>query len=293
MPEGEKETIIIANREVTKLKQQITFMIKDGNQFPALTEIQRLLGMADPSGSGIFKDLARAQARVKIEEVTRIMAEMEATCSNLAATVVSLGEGLNEQSDLDAAVAEIRSTEDQYGSKARVALVHVAEAAGGGPPAVPPPPPPALPRPEVNRFMKISATAEPTNLPRDVTPGPPTSGEKLRQLRVYLGTAWQDVIETMDFEKASFEEIIQTLTDEISITFPVVRQRIELFSISDQMSTEGPWEFWRRVVLKCKNGAIGSREAGLDLNYDQFLITLFLKGLREADREKIQAKYMN
>ena len=128
------------------------------------------LGMADPSGSGIFKDLARAQARVKIDEVTRIMAEMEATCSNLAATVVSLGEGLNEQSDLDAAVAEIRSTENQYVSKARVALVHLAKAAGGGPPAVPPPPPPALPRPEVNRFMKISATAEPTNLPRDVTP---------------------------------------------------------------------------------------------------------------------------
>ena len=78
VPEGEKETIIAANREVSKLKQQITFLIKDGNQFPALTEIQRLLTMADPSG--VFKDLARAQAHVKIEEVTRIMAEMEATC---------------------------------------------------------------------------------------------------------------------------------------------------------------------------------------------------------------------
>ena len=47
------------------------------------------------------------------------------------------------------------------------------------------------------------------------------------------------------------------------------------------------------MVLKCKNGAVGSREGGLDLTYDQFLITLFLKGLREADREKIQSKYMN
>ena len=45
--------------------------------------------------------------------------------------------------------------------------------------------------------------------------------------------------------------------------------------------------------MKCKNGAIGSRVAGLNLTYDQFLITLFLKGLREADREKIQNKYMN
>ena len=47
------------------------------------------------------------------------------------------------------------------------------------------------------------------------------------------------------------------------------------------------------MVSKCKNGAIGSRETGLDLTYDQFVISLFLKGLRESDREKIQSKYMN
>ena len=97
----------------------------------------------------------------------------------------------------------------------------------------------------------------------------------------------------MDFENATFDEVVKLLSDEISITYPVVRRRIELFSIPDQMHAEGPWEFWRRVVAKCKNGAIGSREAGLDLSYDQFLITLFLKGLRESDREKIQSKYMN
>ena len=72
-----------------------------------------------------------------------------------------------------------------------------------------------------------------------------------------------------------------------------MRRRIELFSIPDQLHAEGPWEYWRRVVAKCKNGAIGSRETGLSLTYDQFLITLFLKGLKESDREKIQSKYMN
>ena len=169
-------------------------------------------------------------------------------------------EGLNDPEDLDTAVAQIKATEDQYVGKARVALIHLAEAAGGGRPPAMVAPPPALPRPEVNRFTKIIATAEPSNLPRDVSPtdfqlwlmkfntfsqaswipGPPTSGEKLRQLRVYLGTAWQDVLETVDLDHATFEEIINTLTDEISITFPVVRRRIELFSIPDQMSTEGP-----------------------------------------------------
>ena len=167
---------------------------------------------------------------------------------------------VNDPEDLDTAVAQIKATEDQYVGKARVALIHLAEAAGGGRPPAMVAPPPALPRPEVNRFTKIIATAEPSNLPRDVSPtdfqlwlmkfntfsqaswipGPPTSGEKLRQLRVYLGTAWQDVLETVDLDHATFEEIINTLTDEISITFPVVRRRIELFSIPDQMSTEGP-----------------------------------------------------
>ena len=242
------------------------------------------------------------------------MSEFEAACSNLAATVMSLGEDLNDEADLENAVSEITSTEDTYVKKARAALCALAEAVGGVTPAYPPPPTTPVPRqPETNKFMKISATAEPSSLPRDVTPsdfqlwllkfetfsnaswipGPPTSGEKLRQLRVYLGTAWQDVSEHINFETATFDEVVQYLTDEISITYPVVRRRIELFSIPDQMHTEGPWEFWRRVVTKCKNGAIGSREAGLSLTYDQFLITLFLKGLKESDREKIQSKYMN
>ena len=124
-------------------------------------------------------------------------------------------------------------------------------------------------------------------------PGPPTSGEKLRQLRVYLGTQWQDVLETVDMDSSSYEDIIKLLTDEISITFPVVRRRIELFAIQDQTATEGPWEFWRRVVNKCKHAAIGSRETGLDLTYDQLLIALFLKGLKEEEREKINSKFLN
>ena len=44
------------------------------------------------------------------------------------------------------------------------------------------------------------------------------------------------------------------------------------------------------MVSKCKNGEIDSRETGLALTYDQFIITLFLKGLKEGDREKIHNK---
>merc|ERR1712081_148827 len=122
----------------------------------------------------------------------------------------TLGERLNDDADLEAVVGDIQSTEETYVKKARAALCSLAEASGGEPPAVPLPPPPVPRPPEANKFTKISATAEPSNLPRDVTPsdfhltllkfdtfssaswipGPPTSGEKLRQLRVYLGTAW-------------------------------------------------------------------------------------------------------
>ena len=213
---------------------------------------------------------------------------------------MALGEGLNDDTDLEAVVADIQATEEAYVKKANTALCSLAAASGGGPPTVPPPLPPVPRQPETNKFMKISATAEPSNLPRDVTPsdfqlwllrfntfssaswipGPPTSGEKLRQLRVYLGTAWQDVTEGINFDTSTFDEVIKTLTDEISIHYPIVRRRIELFSIPDQMSAEGPWEYWRQVVTKCKNGAVGSRETGLSLSYDQLLITLFLKGLR-------------
>ena len=87
----------------------------------------------------------------------------------------------------------------------------------------------------------------------------------------------------VNWESATFDEVVETLQYEIALHYPIVRRRIELFSIPDQLSSEGQWEFWRRVVSKCKEGAIGSRTMGLELNYDQFLITLFLKGLKESD----------
>ena len=53
LPEGEKDAILVANWEVLRLQNKITFNIKDGNQFPALVEIQRLKNLEDPTGSGI------------------------------------------------------------------------------------------------------------------------------------------------------------------------------------------------------------------------------------------------
>ena len=110
------------------------------------------------------------------------------------------GECVNPRETLEAVVNDIKATEAVYVGKARVALVHLAEATEGSPappPAVAAPPPGFTPRPEVNRYIKISATAEPSSLPRDVSPsdfhmwlmkfttysnaswvpGPPTSGE--------------------------------------------------------------------------------------------------------------------
>ena len=74
VPAGEEETISIANREVTRLKQQITYLVKDGLSFPALQEIERLQTLPDPNG--VFKDLARAQAWVRVDEITKITAEL-------------------------------------------------------------------------------------------------------------------------------------------------------------------------------------------------------------------------
>ena len=47
------------------------------------------------------------------------------------------------------------------------------------------------------------------------------------------------------------------------------------------------------MVSKCKEGAIGSRTTGLELTYDQFLITLYLKGLREVDLDRIHQRFMS
>ena len=124
-------------------------------------------------------------------------------------------------------------------------------------------------------------------------PGPPISGEKLRQLMVYLGVPWSDLMGPKEWEEATFESVLVALEREISIKFPIVRRQIELLSLPDQAASEGPWEYWRKVVHRCSEGSIGSRTTGLDLNYDQFCMTLFLKGLRESDRMKIHQNFLN
>ena len=104
---------------------------------------------------------------------------------------------------------------------------------------------------------------------------------------------WQDLTDQVDWESTTFDEVIQKIKEEIFVHYPVVRRRIELFSLPDQLSSEGPREFWRRVVARCKERAVGSRTTGLDLTSDQFLITLYLKGLREGDRERIHQRFMS
>ena len=55
LPEGDKDAIIMLNKEVVKLQTKITLHIKDGDQFPALVEINRLKNLEDPTGSGVYK----------------------------------------------------------------------------------------------------------------------------------------------------------------------------------------------------------------------------------------------
>merc|ERR1711867_319058 len=131
LPEGDKDAIILLNKEMVKLQTKITLHIKDGDNFPALVEINRLKNLEDPAGSGVYKGLARSQALVKLDEVSRLISDMETSCSNLAAEVSLAGEGLNPKETLEAVVNDIKDTEAGYVGKARVALVHLAEATEG------------------------------------------------------------------------------------------------------------------------------------------------------------------
>ena len=87
-----------------------------------------------------------------------------------------------------------------------------------------------------------------------------------------------------------FDSVVEALCKEISIKYQVLCRRIELFSIPDQLSSEGLWEYYRRVTSRCKEEAIGSRTTGLELNYDQFVVTLFLNGLKESTMTRPSSK---
>ena len=158
VPEGEETVIAAANRATKTVKQKISILVSDGSSFPALTEINKLLALPDPNR--VFKDLARSTAKVKVSELTDLLAELESSCANLATLILSLGEGINNKETLDDVVNDINTSCETYAGKARTALQALATASGAPPPA------PAPSRPEYNKFSKIIATAEPSQLPR-------------------------------------------------------------------------------------------------------------------------------
>ena len=160
VPEGEENVIAAANRAMKTVKQKISILVSDGTSFPALTEINRLSALPDPNG--VFKDFARATAKAKVSELTDLLTELESSCANLAALILTPGEGLNNKETLDEVVNDINTSCETYSGNARTALQALATASGAPPPA------PAPSRPESNKFSKISATAEPSQLPRDI-----------------------------------------------------------------------------------------------------------------------------
>ena len=162
VPQGKEPSIANANSKAVTLKKKISLLVKDGTTFPALVEIKRLLALPNPMG--IYKELARATAKAKISELSDFLVELENACAHLATLVLSLGEGLNEKEALDAGVEEVNFSYETYAALIRTALCALAPASG-----TPPPTPATAPRAELNKFMKISSTAEPSHLPHDIS----------------------------------------------------------------------------------------------------------------------------
>ena len=157
----------------------------------------------EPNSLGVYKDCARVMAKAKITEIQELLHELDKAGMELSAFTLSLGDGLNSKEALDAAVEEVTTSCDQYSALGKLVISALAPFSGGTS-SLPPIATTSSPRAEVNKFSKISSTAEPTHLPLDVAPsdfnqwmvkfetysaaswipGPPTSGEKLRQLKV-------------------------------------------------------------------------------------------------------------
>ena len=208
---GKEQELKEAGNRVKSVKTKITVLIEDGSEFQALKEIKTNMEVTDPASSAVFKEYARATAMAKVAEVQGLMGELESACNNMKAVTISLGTDHNSKELIDSAIANIEASYANYktagttGIKSLAAYTSLVSTTTSTTPAS------TTSRVE-NKFSKISHTAEPCALPRDVSPsdfkiwmrkfntfsgaswipGPPTSGEELRQLMVYLGVPWSD-----------------------------------------------------------------------------------------------------
>ena len=105
VPEDQQSTLAAANRDSMTLKQKLHFLVRNGETFPALAEIDRLLTI--PDSTGAYRELVKTTSQAKVVELTGLLAQLESSCTAYAEMVLSLGAALNSQEVLDGAVSDL------------------------------------------------------------------------------------------------------------------------------------------------------------------------------------------
>ena len=168
--QGDEQKIKDANQRVKNIKTKITVLVQDGKDFPSLQEIKTNMEVADPASSQVFKEYGRANAKAKVVEVQGLLTELESSCNNFKALTMSLGGDHNSKEVIQSAVADIEASDNQYKTVGTNAIKALAPYTVASVPTSTTQATAATPRTESNKFSKISSTAEPSNLPRDVSP---------------------------------------------------------------------------------------------------------------------------
>ena len=200
-----------ANLKMKMLSQELYLWVHDGVTFPCLSYIRQLI--SEPDTMGVIRDIAIRDVTSKSAQISQLQRNFESFAAEFTGIIRNLDPTSYQQETLDNAINSIDKSAKELANVTSLALQALQEAVTM-----------TEPQPQ-NKFISVASSEEPPPVPRDISPsdfsawlskfqifsdaswvpGPPLSGERLRQLHVYLDSQWEDVTEGINWSQDSYD----------------------------------------------------------------------------------------
>ena len=112
----------------------------------------------------------------------------------------------------------------------------------------------------------------------------------LKLIKVNLPVEWVMALSDFDWETQTVQQLYELMDMRLNVYWPPLKRTINLLTSFKKSKHETHWQFMVRVMKAMETGGLGTR-LSFALTWDKLIILLVMKGLPNADLNKILLKF--
>ena len=112
----------------------------------------------------------------------------------------------------------------------------------------------------------------------------------LKLIKVNLPVEWVMALSDFDWETQTVQQLYELMDMRLNVYWPPLKRTINLLTSFKKSKHETHWQFMVRVMKAMETGGLGTR-LSFALTWDKLITLLVMKGLPNADLNKILLKF--